>query len=306
MRKALTKSILCLMAVTSCTESIDLSSEFERKVTVNLILENKDSQELTLCYNSKAGDFRYEPIEEADVRLFDGDTEVGRFKHKRFRSWALDYRPVPGHTYRLTVDVPSFERITAQTTMPHNVRIQKYKDDETTNDRHKSFVQEMPESPYWIFVMLRHTTSMILENNDLQIEPEDNLSSCLGSNHIALDNFNANDFLMFTDMNLESGESFNHDGYLRIGKTSALNEYPIIFFIESFLSNAIVVFRAASDEYDKYLKSSLIKAQAYEAKDDPSAYFEENVVYSNINGGLGIFAACSDTLIARSRVIDHH
>lgn len=67
-----------------------------------------------------------------------------------------------------------------------------------------------------------------------------------------------------------------------------------------------MVFRAASDEYDNYLKSSLIKAQAYEAKDDPSAYFEENLVYSNINGGLGIFAACSDTLIARSRVIDHH
>ena len=37
------------LPIASCTENIDFSSEFEDKVTVNLILENKETQELTLA-----------------------------------------------------------------------------------------------------------------------------------------------------------------------------------------------------------------------------------------------------------------
>lgn len=109
---------------------------------------------------------------------------------------------------------------------------------------------------------------------------------------------------MFSEFGMP-GESFCHLGYLRIKETDNNVNYPVTFFIEARMRNAIVVFRAASIEYDKYMKSSLIKANAYKVEDDPTASFEENVIYSNINGGLGIFAACSDTLIARSAVIDY-
>ena len=304
MRKAILKGLATLAIVASCTETIDFSSEFEKEVTVNLILENKYIQELTLCYNAEPGSFRYESITEADVRLYDGENEVGKFTHDVRYTWKLDYTPVAGHTYRLSVKVPGHDEITAETTMPVKVKVKRVRDKQTTTEYHKLFSQNAPASPYWIFVMLRSRIKPILTKDVVEIEPDDNIAQTIGSDHVAMDNFNADDFLMFTDLKQEAGESFSHDGYLRIGETDKNLEYPITFFIESWLQNAIVVFRAASDEYDKYLKSSIIKATPYMAKDDPTTYFEENVVYSNIKGGLGIFAACSDTLIARSFIID--
>ncbi len=305
MRKAIFKGLATLAIVVSCTENIDFSSEFEKKVTVNLILENKDIQELSLCYNAEPGSFRYESISEADVRLYDGENEVGKFIHAIRHTWKLDYTPVAGHTYRLSVKVPGHKEITAETTMPVNVKVKRVQDKQTSTDYHKSFSQNAPASPYWIFVMIRSSTKPIWTNDIVEIEPDDNIANSIGSDHVAMDNFNADDFLMFTDLIQKTGESFSHDGYLRIGETDKNLEYPITFFIESWLRNAIVVFRTASEEYDKYLKSSIIKANPYMAEDDPTAFFEENVVYSNIKGGLGIFAACSDTLIARSYIIDY-
>ena len=49
--------------------------------------------------------------------------------------------------------------------------------------------------------------------------------------------------------------------------------------------------RSASAEYDRYLKSILEKLKFYEDPDDPARWFDETVIFSNIENGLGIFAA---------------
>ncbi len=304
MRRMLTVLTVGFFPIVSCTESIDFSSEFEDKVTVNLILENKETQELTLCHNTEPGYFRYKEITDADVRLFDGEMEVGRFTHERRMTWKLNYKPVAGHSYRLSVKVPGVEEISAETTMPRNVQMKRFRNDLTTTDDHKYFSQMEPAPPYWVFVMTRDEFDMILTRDTVRIESGDHLDNYIGSNHFAVDNFNMEDELMFSEFGMP-GESFCHLGYLRIQETDNSVDYPVTFFIEARMRNAIAVFRAASTEYDKYLKTSLIKANAYQAEDDPTAYFEENVIYSNIKGGLGIFAACSDTLIARSAIIDY-
>ena len=56
-----------------------------------------------------------------------------------------------------------------------------------------------------------------------------------------------------------------------------------------------MVFRAASAEYDRYLRSVIEKMLFYESEGDPSAWFEQTVVYSNIEHGLGIFGAYYQT-----------
>ena len=303
MRRMLTVLAVGFLPIASCTENIDFSSEFEDKVTVNLILENKETQELTLCHNTEPGYFRYEEITDADVRLFDGETEVGRFTHERRMTWKLNYKPVAGHSYRLLIKVPGINEISAETIMPENVQMKRFRADQATTDNHKYFSQLEPAPPYWVFVMTRDEFDILLTKDTVRIESGDHLDDYIGSNHFAVDNFNMGDELMFSEFGMP-GESFCHLGYLRIKETDNNVNYPVTFFIEARMRNAIVVFRVASTEYDKYMKSSLIKANAYQAEDDPTAYFEENVVYSNIKGGLGIFAACSDTLLARSFIID--
>lgn len=201
----LCSTILLTTCIISCTEEINFSSVYEKMVTVNLILENKDTQELTLCYNAIPGAYRYEYIKEADIRLFDNQIEIGHFTYDGWRTWTLDYRPVAGHSYSLSVNIPGHEEITAQTTMPGNVAVQIQRDraSSTTKhsitDRHKFFTQMRAEGPYWIWVM--HRNSPRIGIGDIaSIEHEDTIGNSIGSNHIALDNFNAEDFLMFSDV----------------------------------------------------------------------------------------------------------
>lgn len=54
-----------------------------------------------------------------------------------------------------------------------------------------------------------------------------------------------------------------------------------------------IVFAAVSDEYDKYLREAIQSQQLQESTDLSSIYVRDNV-YSNINGGLGIFGAINE------------
>jgi hypothetical protein len=69
------------------------------------------------------------------------------------------------------------------------------------------------------------------------------------------------------------------------------------FVIETgALLHAAFYFRSASEEYDRYMKTSCRKMQLYHSESDPVQWFDETVVYSNINGGVGIFAAYNDVI----------
>lgn len=59
-----------LIALTACTEDLEFSSSFEKKVTVNCLLEDSDVQTMTLTWNTVKGVFKYEYVEEADAMLF--------------------------------------------------------------------------------------------------------------------------------------------------------------------------------------------------------------------------------------------
>ena len=57
---------------------------------------------------------------------------------------------------------------------------------------------------------------------------------------------------------------------------------------------SFVVIRTASEEYDRYIKSVIEKKTFYESDDDPVRWFDESSIYSNIENGLGIFAAYNE------------
>lgn len=71
-----------LIALTACTEDLEFSSSFEKKVTVNCLLEDSDVQTMTLTWNTVKGVFKYEYVEEADAMLFLEGEEVGRFSYE--------------------------------------------------------------------------------------------------------------------------------------------------------------------------------------------------------------------------------
>ena len=80
------------------------------------------------------------------------------------------------------------------------------------------------------------------------------------------------------------------------------NAVPTVFTLYSLYSS-VVSFIAVSEEYDRYLKSSLRKMQAYESFSDPTQWLEENAVYSNIEKGVGIFGAYEETLFNCNNIL---
>lgn len=207
-----------------------------------------------------------------------------------------------GGTYRLEISVPGEKLISATTTMPAKADVKRKRFD-YKSETVKYFTEESRTGVFWVFVMKRNPLEMIDPDKEPEILDSDILATVIGTDHRSVDNFNVSDQKIFTDFGTP-GISLEHPAYLRISEPEDVAPYPYEFFIESELDNSTVVFRTVSDEYDKYLKTSLLKAMAYESEDDITSYFEENRIYSNIRNGIGIFGACSDLLIPRNFIID--
>ena len=281
MRRTVFALLSCLLAV-SCIENVDFGPELRRKLTVNCILSGNDSiQKLDLKYSGSVGDMFYDAPEEADVRLYADGAEVGRFEKESFARWTLDLEPEAGTTYRLEVKVPGEGEFSAETVMPAPAPVVKRG---YSSDQLKTYAQLHGAPPFWMF---------ITRGNSLERR--------IATNHPYVDGFNALDYIIFTDFG-GNGHYPEHLGYLRIGETDFEDEMQ--FYVEGFQNNVVLVARAVSPEYDRYLKSSLTKAMAYLDVNDPTRYLEENTVYCNIEGGLGIFGAFVDVRIPRNAYTD--
>ena len=111
--------LLCVLCglLTSCLEDINLDTG-ERILNVYCILDQGPEQELELSYIAPTGETNRPVVEDVTVTLFDGGTPVGEFTRSDEEKWSLNYTPQSGHTYRLEVNVPGEELLTAETTFP--------------------------------------------------------------------------------------------------------------------------------------------------------------------------------------------
>jgi hypothetical protein len=125
--------------------------------------------------------------------------------------------------------------------------------------------------------------------------PAATMRGTLGTDHPLIDRFNADGDMSDINPNSQMPAYYIYLHFLSSpNRTDSIN-----FCIENVSGEfAFVFFRTASAEYDQYFKSSLSKAMFYKSEDDPIQWFDESVVYSNIEGGgAGIFAAYYDLQI---------
>ena len=111
--------VLCALSwtVSSCLEDINLDTG-ERILNVYCILNQGPEQELELSYITPTGGISKPAIQDATITLFDGGTPVGQFVRSSEEKWSLDFSPQSGHTYRLEVNVPGEDVLTAETKFP--------------------------------------------------------------------------------------------------------------------------------------------------------------------------------------------
>ncbi|GHT54643.1 hypothetical protein FACS189446_4750 [Bacteroidia bacterium] len=229
-------------------------------------------------------------IKEAEITLSADGEKVGSFERKAYNRWELKYSAEPGIRYSILVKLPDGGELSASTFMPEKniigagIEADKYPV--------RNFLQFTDGYPCWVFVL-----SMTRQPADL-INPIPSASALLalllGTDHPLVDRFNE-DGNMHDLVPQATVPAYSY--YVRVKPESVISEAGIPFCLQtSFGLSDFVYFRTASEEYDKYMKTSLQKMFVYRDEDDPGQWFDERGIYSNITGGLGIFAAYNDQI----------
>ena len=97
------------------------------KVVVECILTDDPVQELYLSFTKSVSQKEAYPLLEAEARLIDLDRYnlSVSFDNAGEGKWTVVFSPYPGHRYRLEIDVPDYDLITAETTMPLAVEVRQ-------------------------------------------------------------------------------------------------------------------------------------------------------------------------------------
>ena len=223
-----------------------------------------------------------------------GGEVIGQFERKEYKKWVLNYTPIAGKEYKLVVKVKDFPDITAVTRMPEQAKVAKILNIGDYNIRY--FSQRGAHAPYWIFHLYQKYARFDLTPF---VTDEDVLVEEIGTTHPGVDDFNALDEVMFSGTGI-SGQTRSHVGYLRIVPDGDIDR----FAVEGHFGQTLVVFRFVSEEYDKYLRSSLLKMMSHIDKTDPTRWFDEYTVFGNVENGLGIFGAFSDQICQINPITD--
>lgn len=266
--------------------------------------------------------------------------DCGVFSFSEPGKWELDYRPVAEHRYRLEVNIPGHELIWAEQTMPQNISVQvsnawspaasssfppppipKYGYDQGTLYN----ITYLPDYT-WIYGLDYNE-----ETGSYSIAEE------ICTDFIGVDNFNLTGKRYEPTINqdgtlshyysffMEScdgwalyphliGQSI-HWRYLHLQKSKlTAEELEEKFQISGNFSGDYMagiggapkpeqgrlMFTSVSEDYDKYLQESVYFHKQQTSDNLSSIYVRENI-FSNIQGGLGIFGAQMVSPVSWSR-----
>ncbi len=352
---------LCLcfipLAFSSCVKDVILDAKEKPKVAVVCILNDEETvQKLQLSFTKGASLSSAQPLTDASAFLYEGNTLVGGFKRAENGEWLLDFTPQAGVSYRLEIDVPGYEKITASQRMPmeraavrsvkytlfddfiepwsgwdikwdvtHDMSIAVWPDSEEYPDEEIYYVLFSTKSPIWVYAMNYNPVS-----GKRELVEKICTDSYLASKENAYD-------AVYAPLTLEApnppyklslpyeqkyGKTYHSAHTMELYPTISnkpLHDYFIRFPEETadvfFLSGSFngkycetqdgmwaeagdiaedegyLVFATVSDDLDKYLWEAYKQIKVKGSTDLSSIYIRDNL-YSNINGGIGIFGAC--------------
>lgn len=152
---ALIISLLLCLSYTSCVRDVILDAGEAPQVVVECVISNDSIQKLYLNFTKGASKKEAKPLTEADAVLTDitypdSLITIGRFIRQEDNSWILEYNAVPGHHYRLEIEVPGYDMIWAEDSMPVMIPIlcntiplyTYYNDSEWGRDRWKDLYDD--------------------------------------------------------------------------------------------------------------------------------------------------------------------
>ena len=320
---------LILLLFSSCSKEVTLDTG-EDIVVVECILSCDSVQHLNLSYtHPKTQKMGNSLITEAQATLFDvtANVSAGSFQLSD-DGWYLSYSAIPQHSYRLDIDVPGHDHISARQTMPKQVDIYSFLWWIWSNQGaipiydNLDYGQHFWGTVFYVTDLPDRTWISAISYNEAKGTYSVVDEIC--SDYPYIDNFNiTGDLFEPIVMQIDTcGKTLSyticeglegqplHKKYLRTNMSqterSDWGGYTFIvcgsFFEqnnpkpdEPLGSKGGILFTTASEDYDRYLQESIYYQQQQESTDMSSIYMRDNI-FSNIEGGVGLFGAKTQCL----------
>ncbi len=299
--------IIALLFLQGCVKTVDLPDNVFKKQVVAVGTPNPDSVlSVRLTYSLRPDTTSsYQGITNAEVSFLEDGVVLGKVSNASKGVYSFNKRPVAGKTYAIKVNVPGFDEIYAEDTIPQAPRVISSKFASNPNNPNSSPDFELritnyafTQTPIWFGIYSTRKVRGVKPGSptgevtpDIFYEYISTANLGLLSNSQYLDRFNS-----FFD-GLSGKYSFGDPARVDPVSTT-FDPNPVIrYTIVNQIKKDDQVFTysfAASAGYDRYLKSSIMAYQnrlldASGALNNPFA--EPTPVYSNIKNGLGIWGA---------------
>ena len=301
---------LALIVLTGCVRDVVLDAGEKPKVVVECVLTDSSPQELRLSFTKGASLAEAPELTEATARLIDltNNYPAGEFRRRDDGIWVLDYAAEPQHNYRLEVEVPGYELVWAEQTMPERIVVET-KEDKIPTPPWSSSSYGYPftsyrvlntDTPMWIYGILDYGPDkgkMYVERICTDYQNVDVFNLTGESYTPEIVHFDGSKYATYGSL---YGELL-HRRFLRIPNVSSDQWFFVTgdFLVKNGLGDESewprrwqVCFSSFSSDYDRYLKQAFTTVNAGISTDLTSIFVRDNF-YSNIHGGIGIFGACS-------------
>ena len=343
--------LVALLVCSSCVREIVMDAGEKPTVVVECVISNTAPQTLHLRYTKGASKKGYEVVTEAEAVLHDltDGKEAGRFVKTEDGVWTLNYEAEDEHEYRLEINIPGYETITAEQKMPERpeVRAERWCDRKYMQMLHNhgewfrgtSYRIFTIGRTVWIYAMnynhetgKREMAEYICGNarfadfnvTDIVYSPQlDTVSSPLteymgapppgvesyvytfeSGLYPMLSGYKMYKRYLRTDLILNDSYVFDEllvsgsfEGFYPVEFVAEDNCYDIVndgVIEEPADDQGYLVFAIMSEEYEKYHDEALRFMELQESSQLSDIYLRDNI-YTNINGGLGIFGAKAET-----------
>lgn len=315
-----------LPLIYGCVDTLSSQSSNPDGIVVNCLLNDGEVQTLRLTRSNNVEDLGdYRVVDDAIATLYSHtnthDIEVGKFVNKGGGEYTLNYKTVPGSSYKLEIITSEGRKLYGMTIMPNAIPVLVYSINgikEAIQNGEEDIFPDYgcPYSIYGYSGIINSLQLFILKESPLDnalwfcqlnsesdinqplIAPSDDfkLSSKIYGGSVIIDNFNVIDsttltnnstkstFLLYCRLMPHTDEHYSNSSYWQTGN---------ILFLDSSLSSIFCI-RTVSEEYDKYMKSLITKALTFQDETGLSSMFDVSNVYTNIIGGYGIFGAYSE------------
>ena len=317
-----------LFALSSCVEEVDypLPNTKEEVVLNGFLSPDSTIQvQLSKIIPLTGSSDTFPTVENATISLFENGELLGKLEHIGQGRYHLAHTPTPGNEYSVEATVPDYGTLTASDVVPPAPTIKscyrsydKEGDVIIPNTTIRTTISDNRSVEEYFWFELAATTFVqregelcTLQGDSVVCQSEYDSSRLIRqktyyfySRSIEADKFNA-----FVDNTV--GGDYYFESYLRLSD-EAFGGQAVTVDIKTYgepftalpnldaQQSAILNVYSGSRAFDRYLKSALTNYLNTDS-DEPNPFFFASKVYSNVNGGTGIFAAYTLASVALER-----